>query len=268
MIENIDLSKYKRLFTIGCSFTEYMYPTWANVLSKSMPDAEFYNIGLSGTSNPFIANRMAEGNVKFKFCETDLVVVMWTTTARETHYVRGKWFNPGNIFSQAEYSKEFVEKFADPNGYLIRDLATIELATAYANSLPCTYVGLLSTPIDFRYLGDHSPKSEDRLASEILKTYSKLLSTFPKSMYELEMNECWESGSTYRSDMFKGLRDDYHPSTIRYCNYLVKLGFAITEDAIKYAEEITETLQGITHRSEFLTVFPECSHLNKVDGIW
>jgi hypothetical protein len=268
MIENIDLSKYKRLFTIGCSFTEYMYPTWANILSKSMPNAEFYNLGLSGTNNPFIANRMAEGNVKFKFCETDLVVVMWTTTARECHYARGRWINPGNIFSQEEYNKEFVEKFADPNGYLIRDLATIELATSYANNLPCTYVGLLSTPIDFRYLGDYCPSYDDDLGNEVLDTYSELLSTFPKSMLELEMKSKWESGSTYRSDMFEGVREDYHPTCVRYCNYLIKLGFAITEDSINYAKASTEKLRGITHRNDFLTDFPECSHLNKIDGIW
>jgi hypothetical protein len=267
MIENIDLTKYKRLFTIGCSFTEYMYPTWANILSKSMPNAEFYNLGLSGTSNPFIANRMAEGNIKFKFCETDLLVVMWTTPSRECHYVRGNWINPGNIFSQEVYSKEFIEKFADPNGYLIRDLATIELATSYANNLPCTYVGLLSTPLDFRYLGEHKTLYNDELGNEVLDTYSELLSTFPKSLYELEMNQNWDPGATYSSWSFAGVRKDYHPNPTRYCNYLIKLGFAITEDAIKYAEEVTETIQGITHRDEFTLAFPEC-HLYKVDGIW
>jgi hypothetical protein len=262
-----DLSKYKRLFTIGCSFTEYFYPTWANVLSKSMPNAEFYNLGLSGTSNPFIANRLVEGNLKFKFCETDLVVVMWTTTARETHYVRGRWYNPGNIFSQGEYSKEFVEKFADPNGYLIRDLATIEMATAYANNLPCTYIGLLSTPIDFHYLGDTNLTYDDAMTSKIVDTYQDLLSTFPKSMFELEMNRHWTPGSRYSSSYFKGIRDDYHPSPTRYCNYLTKVGFPITEDAINYAKATTATMKTFSHRSDFTVEFPECDNY-KVDGIW
>jgi hypothetical protein len=262
-----NLFKFKRLFTIGCSFTEYFYPTWANVLSKSMPYAEFYNLGLSGTSNPFIANRLVEANIKFKFCETDLVVVMWTTTARETHYVRGRWYNPGNIFSQDVYSKEFVEKFADPNGYLIRDLATIELATAYANNLPCTYVGLLSTPIDFRYLGDHNPGLDDELACDILDTYSELLASFPKSLFELEMKGVWDPGSKYKSTMFKGTRDDYHPDPTRYCNYLAKVGFPITGDAINYAEASTATIQKLSHRKDFVAEFPYC-HDYKVDGIW
>lgn len=260
-----DLSKYKRLFTIGCSFTEYFYPTWANILSKAMPNAEFYNIGLSGTSNPFIANRLVEANLKFKLCETDLVVIMWTTTCRETHYVRGGWINPGNIFTQSEYSKEFVDKFADPDGYLIRDLATIEMATSYVNNLPCHYVGLLSTPLEFKYPNDGSPKYD--ISNDIIDTYKDLLATFPKSMLELEMNNHWESGSHYKGEQFDGVRADYHPNPIRYCNYLTKLGFPLTQDSIDYAENCTTIIADITHRNEFAIMFPDCHHHN-VPGIW
>jgi len=267
MFEHIDFTKYKRLFTVGCSFTEYFYPTWANILSKSLPNAEFYNLGLSGTSNPFIANRMVEANKKFKFTDTDLVIIMWTTTARETHYVRGRWFNPGNIFSQHEYSKEFVEKFADPDGYLIRDMATIEMATAYANNLPCDYIGLLSTPLDFRYLGDFSPGSNHDLANEILDTYSDLISTFPKSMFELEMNSDWQPGSKYICSITGETREDYHPSPIRYCNYLVKLGLPITQDSIDYAKECNDIIATLKYRPDFTEKFPHC-HLQKEKGIW
>lgn len=260
-----DLTKYKRLFTIGCSFTEWFYPTWANILSKSMPEAEFYNIGLSGTSNPFIANRLVEANLKFKLCETDLVVIMWTTTCRETHYVRGGWINPGNIFTQSEYSKEFVDKFADPDGYLIRDLATIEMATSYVNNLPCDYIGLLSTPLEFRYLNDGSPEYD--ISNDIIDTYKDLLATFPKSMLELEMNNNWESGSYYRSEQSDGIFADYHPNPIRYCNYLIKLGLPLTQDSIDYAEKCANIIADITHRNEFSIMFPDCHH-HKVSGLW
>jgi len=265
MFDNIDFSKYKRLFTIGCSFTEYFYPTWANILSKSIPDAEFYNLGLSGTSNPFIANRLVEANLKFKLCETDLVVIMWTTVCRETHYVRGVWYKPGNIFSQDEYSKEFVDKFADPDGYLIRDLATIEMATSYVNNLPCDYVGLLSTPLEFNYFGDVSPPHT--LADEILDTYKDLLPTFPKSMFELEMNNDWQPGCSYSSDQFSGVREDYHPNPIQYCNYLIKLGLPITQASIDYAKECSQIIATLTHRDEFTVTFPQCHH-HTVPGIW
>lgn len=262
---NIDFTKYNRLFTFGCSFTEYFYPTWANILSKSLPNAEFYNLGFSGTSNPFIANRMVEANKKFKFCDTDLIVTMWTTTARETHYVRGKWTNPGNIFSQDIYSKEFVEKFADPDGYLMRDLATIELATSYMNNLPCKYIGLLSAPFDFSYLGNYNDKTHP-LADEIVNTYSDLIDTFPESMFELEMNCDWECGSTYECESGE-IRNDYHPNPIRYCNYLIKLGFPIMQSSIDYAKETSDTMKTVKHRNEFPIVFPYC-HNHKIEGMW
>jgi hypothetical protein len=259
-----DLSKYKRLFTIGCSFTEYFYPTWANVLSKSMPNAEFSNLGLYGTSNPFIANRLVEANLKFKLCETDLVIIMWTTTCRETHYARGRWFNPGNIFNQDMYNKEFVDKFADPDGYLMRDLATIEMATTYANNLPCDYIGLLSTPIDFQYTPDIPTYN---IYDEIIDTYKDLLSTFPKSLFEREMNNHWDPSCSYSSDKYSGIREDYHPSPTRYCNYLIKLGLPITQDAIDYAEECSRLLDTLTHRNELATLFPQC-HNYKAPGVW
>jgi hypothetical protein len=264
---NIEFEKYKRVFTFGCSFTNYVYPTWANILSKSLPDAEFYNLGLSGTSNPFIAHRMVEANKKFKFCETDLVVTMWTTTARETHYVRGNWINPGNIFSQDVYSKEFVEKFADSNGYLIRDLATIELATVYINTLSCTYIGLLSTPIDFLYVSDLNLGYDEKVANEILDTYKDLLSIFPKSLYELEMNFSWDPGSKYKSTMFSRISADYHPNPVRYYNYLNKLGFPLTDESLRYAKESNRMLKQITHRNEFPIIFPYCGD-QPVEGIW
>ena len=31
-----DWTKYKRFFTFGCSFTCYMWPTWADIISKEM----------------------------------------------------------------------------------------------------------------------------------------------------------------------------------------------------------------------------------------
>lgn len=269
MFDNIDFSKYKRLFTIGCSFTEYFYPTWANILSKSLPEAEFYNLGKSGSNNPFIAYRLVEANRKFKLCETDLVVVMWTTTCRESHYVNGDWTTPGNIFSQSVYSEDFVKKFADPDGYLIRDMATIELATSYVNNLPCDYIGLLSTPIDFRYLNNAlwSWNKVEPITNEIINVYQDLLATFPKSLYDLEMNGGWKSGSSYRSEHHDGVREDFHPNPVRYCNYLIKLGLPITQASIEYAEESSRAVATVTHRNEFPIVFPYC-HNYKAPGFW
>ena len=97
-----DWTKYKRLFAFGCSFTQHIYPTWADVIYRSMsPDVEFFNFGKSGGGNIFIANRLTEANRKYKFNETDLIIVMWTTYCRFDFYKSEEgWVTSGNIYSQ------------------------------------------------------------------------------------------------------------------------------------------------------------------------
>ena len=81
-----DFSKFKRFFAFGCSFTNYAWPTWANILHQEM-DAEFFNLGRRGSGNLFTACRISEANNRFKFCDTDLVIVMFISEVREDRYI-------------------------------------------------------------------------------------------------------------------------------------------------------------------------------------
>ena len=47
-----------RLFTFGCSFTSYHWPTWADILGREYD--YFENWGRSGGSNQFIFNSLIE----------------------------------------------------------------------------------------------------------------------------------------------------------------------------------------------------------------
>ena len=259
MIEN--LKQYKRLFTFGCSFTEYHFPTWATIMHKSMPNATYYNLGKCGSNNPFIAHRIVEANKRFGFCKTDLVMVMYTTFNRECHYTNGSWTLPGNIYTQDIYNKDFVKKFADPEGYLIRDMATIELASSYLNNLPCHYIGMLSTPIDFDI------ESESHIAKEAKVLYNDLLTSFPENMFDLEMNGEWTTDLIYQPIWANKKQADYHPTPIRYCNYLRKIGIPITESAIDYATKSTTLVYTLEHGKQFTKHFPEL-HLHPDKNMW
>jgi len=231
---NIDLTKYKRLFTFGCSFTNYRYPTWAHILNKSMPNCELHNLGKSGGGNLFNANRITEANKKFKFTETDLVVVMWSTLCREDRFVNSQWLLPGNIFTQGYYSDSFVKEFCDPVGYLIRDLSIVELSKSYLDTLPCDSYMMLSVPFNYQ-LYKQTEKTND-----ILNTYSDLIESFPPSIFELEMNKFWTDDVEYEMSDGK-LQVDYHPTPMNYYNYLTKLGFELSAQAKEYAMESENT---------------------------
>lgn len=256
-----DLSKYDRLFTFGCSFTEYCYPTWANILSKSMPNAEHLNLGRCGAGNQYIAMRMTEVNNKFKFCDTDLVVTLWTTHCREDRYVNQYWHTPGNIFTQTTYPASFVKEFSDPIGYLIRDLSIIETATGYINSLPCDYVGLTSVP--FRYdIGD-----DNIMVDEILDVYKNTVASFPPSLLDLGMGGTWDDSITYKMDD-GSTRTEYHPGPLDYYRYLDLLGFNLSDEAKQYAKDSDRIVRDIGQHSLFNIMFPELRVHREIPGMW
>jgi hypothetical protein len=246
---NIDLTKYKRLFTFGCSFTNYRFPTWAHILSKSMHEGcEFHNLGRGSGGNLFIANRITEANKKFKFNEDDLVVVMWSTLCREDRFVNDNWLLAGNIFTQGYYPDSFVKEFSDPVGYLIRDLSLIELSKTYLDALPCDNYLMLSVPFN------HQVYVETEKTTEIMSTYTDLIESFPPSLFDLEMNNKWTDDVSYIGNE-NVIQIDYHPTPINYYNYLTKLGFELNEVAKQYAIDSENTYRSATSIQQLQAVF-------------
>ena len=103
----------KRIFTFGCSFTNYLWSTWANILGYEFREAEFYNFGKSGAGNQYIFNTLMQADAAYDFTHEDLIIVQWTNVSREDRYFHagaeilnstetshGAWSTPGNIYSQ------------------------------------------------------------------------------------------------------------------------------------------------------------------------
>jgi len=197
--------------------------------------------------------RITEANLRYKFNEDDLIMVMWTTFCREDRYRNGSWMMSGNIFSALhDYSEEFVRKYADPKGYLIRDLAVITQTTAFLKTLPATSITMASVPYD------HQQDTSDTSVKEILELYKDTVLSTPPCLFELEMNGQWENGHEYLDpkEMFR----DYHPNPLRYYNYLKKLGLPLSGKSLNYAQKSTEDLHRIRTRAELELSFSEIKH--------
>jgi hypothetical protein len=241
----IDYTKYKRFFAFGCSFTCYIWPTWADVISKEMPQAEFFNLGKTGAGNLCISSKVAEANNRFKFTDTDLVMVMFSSYTREDRWVEHEWMTHGNVFVNEVYSKDWVRKFADERGYLIRDASLIDLTTGYLKSLPCDSYTMLSVP--FKTNAD-SPNSDSIAPNDILEVYVDTFSKMPPSFFELELFG-WDTD-------YKKFRDG-HPSPIKYYNYLEKIGFKFSESTKQYALDSTQILLEEESRALVQIRFPD-----------
>lgn len=235
MFNNIEFSKYKRFFSFGCSFTKYHWATWADIIHKEMPDAEFHNFGQGGAGNLMISARIAEANTKYKFNETDLVAVMYTTFTREDRWLNGNWVCLGNIFNQDFYPRSWVEKFADETGYLIRDTALIELSSEYLRNLPCGSILMASKPLEESFEGPTkiNPKG-------VLDIYSHLKDKV-YTLTDLE-KDISSQNCGHRYVMDGKMHHDGHPRPIQYFNYLAQAGINLTDKARLFAQEQEQRL--------------------------
>ena len=111
-----------RLFTFGCSFTNYRWSTWADILGQNYN--EYQNWGQSGAGNHYIFNSVMEADQRHCFGSGDTVIVCWTSIHREDRYT-DRWQTLGNIHYTDIYSKEYKQSITD-RGCLIRDIAMIK----------------------------------------------------------------------------------------------------------------------------------------------
>lgn len=212
----IDFKRYKRFFAFGCSFTNYFWPTWADIICTEIPDS--YNYGLCGSGNGYILNTVIECNQRYKFNSDDLIIIMWTSTAREDRYVGKNWRMDGNIYSQSFYPPEMVKKMSCERGYLIRDLGYMAAVTAVLESSECDYDYLSVVPLD-----NVDGYTNKRVSgqSDVLEIYSDILEIVRPSvfstLFEGDWNRLRKVKQTFWSD--KEIVD-YHPLPVDYLNYL------------------------------------------------
>jgi hypothetical protein len=213
-----------RFFTFGCSFTQYWrWPTWADALGYDQD--HFENWGLCGAGNSYILWSLIECNKQNRINPDDTVWIMWTNTSREDRYVSGRWLEGGNVYWAAGSSlpAEYVKKFADERGYLIRDLANISAAQELLNHWGCKYKFLSMVPLNKTNKetghGDN-PGLITNNVDDVLELYKDTLSTIAPSVQETLFNGDWWTSRPGIPDNFDGSQRDFHPTPLEHVEYL------------------------------------------------
>ena len=222
---------YNRLFTFGCSFTEYRWPTWANILGQEFN--QFENWGQPGGGNTFIFNSLIECINRNNIGVGDTVIIMWSTIGREDRWIKNRgWVTVGSIYNQTEYDKNFVTKWADPMGYLIRDMATISATKRVLEQLGCTWHFLSLGPLE--YYDDSTDFRRDfKINQDIKELYQDELLTIKPNIYETVFNGDWGSRNSY-----KPLVHDDHPTIKEHQMYLSEVlpGYTISNNTLDLIE--------------------------------
>jgi hypothetical protein len=213
-----------RLFTFGCSFTQYWrWPTWADALGHDA--RHFENWGLCGAGNSYILWSLVECNQRNKLTADDEVWIMWTNTSREDRYVDGRWLEGGNVYWSAGSSlpAEYVKKFADERGYLIRDLANIAAAKQILDHIGCKYkflsmVSLTKTNKETGH-GDN-PNNAGLQTSDVLDFYKDIVDIIAPSVQDTLFNSDWWTTRPGIPDNYDSSRRDFHPTPLEHVEYL------------------------------------------------
>jgi hypothetical protein len=212
----------KRLFTFGCSFTQYWrWPTWADMLSKQYDQAE--NWGLCGTGNCYIFYSLMECHKRNLIGPEDSVYVMWTNTSREDRYLKDRWIEGGNVYWDGHpLGIDYRRKWSCERGYLIRDLAVMAAAKELLQSWQCDWRFFCMVPLD------HSNQDNDLGANpdipghdnrDVAQLYRDVLSAMAPSVYETVFNGDWFSGEGI-PDVNDPGRRDFHPSPREHVAYI------------------------------------------------
>lgn len=251
----------RRLFTFGCSFSAYAWPTWATLLSTSEEFEAVQNWGIPGLGNRAIAERIAECNIKCNFTEYDTVIVQWTTHLRHDFFhqdgllkdrVAG-WKTAGSIFNlenRAIYDEKWLRTFFDEEAYAYHTLNHIHMSQQLLNNTGCrwfmTSIGdIRNLCTDFNVGSNYGEKS---IFSKIEQLFSKkdfplYLKTPSLKVYdqriwgenkdkwldpilsylENKIKDDYELFNFFYNEEYQNTIVDYHPKTKSYYYWLDKV---------------------------------------------
>jgi|APSaa5957512535_1039671.scaffolds.fasta_scaffold52873_1 hypothetical protein len=212
-----------KLITFGCSFTKYMYPTWADIIALEYD--EFDNWGHLGGGNHLMMYSLSECMARGKISSSDTVIIMWTSVGREDRFINGEWSNEGSVYNSS-YTDKMIKEFTDPNGYLLTNLGTINAVKLMLDAIGCNYTFLKTCP--FSDIDDSDKKLDfelGNLSKDIYEVYSGTLDIIKPSVYEVVFGNEWPK------------RNDTHPTPLEYYMYLKIIGFELTDKQHQYATE-------------------------------
>jgi len=204
-----------RFFAFGCSFTQHRWPTWADIVGHEL-GLTVNNFGRGGSSNQYAFNKLMQADNYFQINENDLVIICWTSVAREDRYLDGRWYTPGNIYSQNTYDEKYIKKWADPMYYLLRDYAIIKAVKEFLEKRQCQYHFLKMCDFDLMDTWNNTDKFNNHTLTE---NYSDVLASVQKSFFEV----LWNNDLSYKRKMEKLIHpklDDGHPMPIEALTYL------------------------------------------------
>jgi hypothetical protein len=217
---------YKRIFAFGCSYTNYVTPTWANIIAYDL-QLPFENWALSGTGNFAIQSRLVECDYRRSLNNDDLVMILWSGWNREDRFNvdEGGWLRGGYIFNNPHYDKHFLDKYWTLENDIVRNMTVLH-TTRRAYKDVIKFEGEKTSPFyGDEYNPEVIPKNKENYISSLLREFEKRSPKIPK-FDDLEQNEWHE------------VFNDAHPNVLQHLEFVIKnvypkLNLEINKDTVE-----------------------------------
>lgn len=254
-LPDVDFRKYDRLFTFGCSFTNWKYPTWADIISRNF-DIPLQNYGAGGQGNLYISTLLNQVNLFHNLNQRDLVMIMWASMHRNDHY---------NIFPNQESHVQVLAdssirdynwriesenwksgcdlvsvemtghiSYPDARGFMIRDCALMDYAIRMCEHADFDSVHMMAVApheqAEYDFSADGFPVQDvlDMYADQIMPNIAGDVSLCKFLEFDFHGRMTWlEDGE---------LREDHHPLPSEHIGYLNTLGLTIDQHTCDWAE--------------------------------
>lgn len=150
-----------RLVTIGCSLTEYCYPTWADMAGTHFD--EHYNLGNPGCGHTYMLNIFTEANLILNLGKGDTVIVMSSSFIRYDVWLPSTpgrphdwgWQGNGNVWAGG-MPDDFLKYCYSDEFNLMNSLACLKSIKDICELKGINFILLKGFPTDFT---DYYPKT-------------------------------------------------------------------------------------------------------------
>jgi len=227
-----------RLFTFGCSFTWWPWPTWADIIAYELK-IPYQNWGMPGLGNVGIHSRLIECDLRNNFNKDDLIFVMWSSWTREDRYdvkktglSHNSWNGTGDVLHS--YDKNFFINYWSMGNDLVKNSTAIIAANKMIN---VKFNGHICTPLT---------DSHDDLKLGF-SDHEKEIALFYKP-YILNDGEYQENKKHICRYNLKG---ESHPDIISHLDYVQefivpKLGMPLSKTTVDFFTEMHYNLINYT----------------------
>ena len=190
---------YNRLFTFGCSYTRYNWPTWADIIADDL-QIPFQNWGVCGIGNIAITSKILECDLKHKFTKDDLIIVNWSSWHRIDLVNQNRnWHNGGNAFNNPMFPPKYLKKYWNQNDDIVKN------STAIISSNKMFNINYQSHMIDYQ------GKSEG---------YKDGLYNFSNYQYYLDNLPKKNIFDNSDNSKFNNTVEDTHPDILTHLNHV------------------------------------------------